>query len=383
MSVNLRIGQTWGLVALVSALLFLMALFFSVLAPLLPSLKHDFGLSTFQAGVLVAIYGVGAVAGAIPAALIALRIGVKPTAFAGLAILALASVVFGLASSYGELLAARFMQGVGDYGCGTPALAWMFDTVPVARRGEMLGITLGASAAGAVLGPVFGAIAVSAGRGPSFIAIAIVCMLLILVALPFPPPPRIPGTRLRVRVALGSGKVQAAMWLNSVPGLLAGAILVIAPLELHHLGASAGAIAACYGAAALIGVPLKPFVGRWSDKHGRRRPIRVTLVVVLVLLLTVPWIDGLWLALTLISVMLVAISVLTPPILAMLSDASMAAGASQLLAVMLMNIAGAPGSVIGSLGAGLVTQAAGQSVTYVALAILVVVSFVTVSRSPI
>src|ERR1700746_1320697 len=182
--------------------MFLELVFFTVLSPLLPELKHQLGLSTSQAGVLVAMYAVGCAVGAIPALLIVVRLGVRTTALVSLATFAAMSVVFGLADAYGELLAARFVQGLAGAACWTVAMLWLLEVAPLQRRGELLGFAFGVSeagrgggagaggllgfafgvsGAGAIAGPAAGGIAAAAGRATTFAAIAGLCALLALV----------------------------------------------------------------------------------------------------------------------------------------------------------------------------------------------------------
>src|ERR1700693_3755361 len=144
--------------------MFLELFFFAVLSPLLPGLKHGLGLSTAQAGLLVAMYAIGAIVGAFPRLMVAVRGGVKTTALASLLTFAAMSVAFGLVKSYDALLAARFLQGVAGAACWTAAMIWLLEATPVARRGEMLGFAFGVSEAGAIAGPAAGGGAAGGGR---------------------------------------------------------------------------------------------------------------------------------------------------------------------------------------------------------------------------
>src|SRR3954451_22959416 len=128
--------------------MFLELVFFTVLSPLLPGLKADLGLSTSQAGVLVAMYAVGCAVGAIPALMIVARVGVRTTALASLATFATMSVAFGLAHGYEALLAARFVQGLAGAACWTAAMIWLLEVAPLERRGVLLGVAFGVSEAG-------------------------------------------------------------------------------------------------------------------------------------------------------------------------------------------------------------------------------------------
>src|ERR1700745_859974 len=100
------------LLLLVGAIVFVDTMFFAALTPLLPHYAHTHHLSKAGAGVLAAMYPIGALVAAIPGGVVAARFGVKPTVLAGLSLLAVTTVAFGLANTIWELDAARFMQGV-------------------------------------------------------------------------------------------------------------------------------------------------------------------------------------------------------------------------------------------------------------------------------
>src|SRR3954449_13479144 len=87
------------LVALVCAVLFVDTIFYAAITPLLPHYRHELGLSTQQAGILAAGYPAGPLLAALPAGWSAARAGVRAAVVAGLAIMAVSSVVFGLAGS--------------------------------------------------------------------------------------------------------------------------------------------------------------------------------------------------------------------------------------------------------------------------------------------
>ena len=59
-------------------------MFYAALTPLLPHYSDELGLSKAGAGLLAAAYAIGALAGGIPAGMLASRFGVKPTLLGGL-----------------------------------------------------------------------------------------------------------------------------------------------------------------------------------------------------------------------------------------------------------------------------------------------------------
>ena len=369
------------LLLFISAMMFLELFFFAVLSPLLPSLKHELGLSTAQAGLLVAMYALGGLVGAVPAVMIVVRAGVKLTAIASLATFAVVSVAFGLVHSYDALLATRFSQGLCAAALWTSAMVWLLEGAPVERRGEMLGFAFGVSEAGAIAGPVVGGVAAAIGRGWTFAAVAAFSLLLAAVGTRFQSPAPIADRQLRLRSMLSSAQVRTAMSIALLPAILLAAISVLAPLQQHRLGAGAGEIAATFGIAATVGILVRPLFGRWSDRQGPLRPIRLGLLASSPVVLAVPWMESrLTLALLVIAA-LVLTGVLWAPLMVMLSDACVAAGVSQVMAVAIMDLTWPPGNALGSSGGAALAQAAGQRWAYAAIAGALLIGFLTLSRA--
>jgi predicted MFS family arabinose efflux permease len=372
------------LLALTTALMFLELVFFTVLSPLLPGLKHDLDLSTSQAGVLVAMYAVGCAVGAIPSLMIVVRLGVRRTALVALATFATMSLLFGLAHGYDALLAARFVQGLAGAACWTAAMLWLLETAPLDRRGELLGIAFGVSEAGAIAGPAAGGIAAAAGRGPTFAAIAGLCAVLGVVIARVPAPRAPAEKRLGLGVALSSRNVRKVMWITLLPATLLAAISVLAPLQQHRLGAGSGEIAATFAAAAVLGIAIQPFYGRWSDRSGPLRPVRFGLLACAPVVVALPWMQTRFGTAALVVVALILVDVLWAPVMVMLSDATTAVGMGQLMVVAMMDLTWPPGNIVGSAGGGALAQAVGQHVTYAVMAALLLAGCAALSgrRAP-
>ena len=368
------------LLALTTALMFIELVFFSVLSPLLPGLKSDLGLSTSQAGLLVAMYAVGCAVGAIPALLVVVRLGVRRTAIVSVAMLGAMSVLFGLAHSYDALLAARFVQGIAGAACWTAAMLWLLDVAPLDRRGELLGVAFGISEAGAIAGPAAGGIASAAGRASTFIAIAGFCLLLSLITTRFSAPAPPAQKRLGLGPALASPRIRKIMWITLLPAIVLAAISVLAPLQQHRLGAGPGEIAVTFSVAAILGILVRPLYGRWSDRQGPRRPVRIGLLACAPFVLVVPWMHTRFGTAAFVVLALILIGVLWAPVMVMLSDACDAAGIAQLVVVAMMDLTWPPGNIIGSAGAGAIAQAAGQRVAYVVLALALLGGFAALGR---
>ena len=153
------LGRVRRLLLLVSSIIFVDALLFTALTPLVPAYAEEFDLSKAGAGLLVGAYGAGALFGGIPGGLAAARFGPKRAVVAGLVLLSVSSFAFALADSAMALGGARFVQGIASTATWAGALAWISVTAPRERRGEVIGTAFGAAIFGAVLGPVFGGLA--------------------------------------------------------------------------------------------------------------------------------------------------------------------------------------------------------------------------------
>jgi MFS family permease len=370
------------LLVFVSATVLLESTFFAVLAPLLPYYEDEFGLSTSALGALSAVYSGGALVGAIPSGLLAVRVGVKPTVLGGLAIIVATSVAFGLADSAWVLYAARFGQGVGSALAWTGGLAWLIAAAPRERRGELIGIAMGAALVGALAGPVLGGAASLAGPAPAFAAVAAVGVGLAAWAWTIPafPPSEKPQPLRVLREAARTREVISGIWLVSLAAFLLGVISVVAPLRLDELGWGAVGISAAFLVAAGLEGAMNPLIGRWSDRGGRLAPVRAGLVGAIAVSVVLPWVDVRWPYLLLVVVAGVAYGVNWVPGTALLSDGAERAGVDQGFGFALLNVAWAPANVVGAgLGGGL-ADAFGDAAAYLLAAALCLFTLVAVQR---
>src|ERR687892_2869952 len=212
------------LLVFVSATVLLESTFFAVLAPLLPYYEDEFGLSTSALGALSAVYSAGALVGAIPSGLLAVRVGVRPTVLGGLVIIVATSIAFGLAGSAWVLYAARFGQGAGSALAWTGGLAWLVAAAPRGRRGELIGIAMGAAVAGALLGPVLGGVASVTGPAVAFGAVAATGVGLAIWAWATPAfkPADEPQPARALLGAFRERQVISGFWLVSLAAFLLG-----------------------------------------------------------------------------------------------------------------------------------------------------------------
>jgi len=370
------------IVLLTSAVVLLDTLFFSALTPLLPHYAHELGLSKVGAGVLAGAYPAGALAGAIPSGIVAARVGVKPTVLVGLVVVAVCTVIFGIATSEWALDTARFFQGVASAFSWTGALAWLVAAAPAERRGRVIGRAFAAAVAGALFGPVLGGIASVAGTGWTFSAVAVleVGLTVWAVMTPAARPERPQGTGALVR-ALRDRRILAAFWLVVLPSLLFGNLDVLAPLRLSALGLGTVGIGAAFLAAAAAEALNNGFLGRVSDRHGPRPPLLAGLAGSIVVAAAVPWPANRFALAALIVLAGVAFGTFYTPGMTLLANLAEEIGLDYGYAFALINLAWAPGFAIGAAGGASLAGATNDAVPYLVLSALCAATLLATGRT--
>lgn len=371
------------LVLLASAVVLVDTLFYSVVAPLLPHYRDELGISEAAAGILAAAYPAGTLIGSIPGGLLAARAGARRTVLAALLGIAVSSLVFGFAQNIVLLDIARFVQGFAGAFTWAGALTWLIGATPPARRGELIGTALAAATAGSLLGPVAGTIAEAIGPEIVFSSVVVIAAALAIWALtmPAPPPAGAPQPLGDIARAARRGPVLGAGWLVALPAAAFAAMAVVGSLRLDDLGASGVVVGATFLVGAVVEASISPSIGRWSDRRGRLVPIRAGLLcgAVALVAFTLPQNVAL-LAVTMI-VVTVTLALFWGPAIALLADATEAAGLHLAIGFAFVNLAWAAGQVIGSAAGGALAEHVGEAVAPLLVAALALVSLVALARA--
>ena len=369
------------LLLLTGAIVFFDTLFFTALTPLLPHYAHTLGLGKPGAGVLAAAYPAGALVGALPSGMVAVRVGVKPTLIVGLTCVAVCTILFGVGTQAWELDVARFIQGLASSFSWTGALAWLVAATPASRRGTTIGSAFAAATGGALFGPVLGAVASQAGIGLTFGVVGAASLGLAVWAGATPAArPEQPQPLRALADALRSGRVVLGVWFVVLPALLFGTLSVLAPLRLSHLGLGPLAIGGAFLAGAATETVSNIVIGRASDRHGPLAPLRFGLAGSIVVAALLPWPDsGVALAL-LVVVADLAFGTFFTPGMTMLSHEGERLGLDSGYTFALVTLAWAPGQTAGAAGGGALAHALGDKAPYLLLAAVCLVTLALVTR---
>jgi MFS family permease len=369
------------LLLLVSAIVFVDAMLFGALTPLVPGYARELDLTKTGAGLLVASFGAGALLGGIPGGLAAARLGSRIAVVGGLVLLGVASLSFAVADTAVELGTARFVQGFSSTVTWAGALAWIAESAPRERRGEVIGTVFGAAVAGAVLGPMFGGVAEIVSVSVAFAGVGIVAFAfagLSAVSTHAGSRRSEPGGLGR---AVRDPRFLGGLWLNTLPAFLFGTLVVLTPLALDAAGWATLTIAAVFLAAGLVEVVINPFLGRATDRVGRLLPIRVALaasVVITVLLAATGSATGIA---VLVCAAAIGFGALYTPGMALTSYRADLAGLAQGLAFGAMNTAWALGNMTGPAVGGALAQAVGDAAPYLVCAVLCAITLAASFRA--
>ena len=355
-------------VLLISFVVLMDTALYSALTPLLPHYADRFGLSRSGAGLLLACYGVGVLAAALPSGVLASRLGPKNAVLGGLVLVAGASVAFAFADDPWTLGATRVVQGIGSSATWAGGLTWLVAVTPAERRGRTMGTAIGAAVFGALVGPLLGAIADFAGSRATFTAFAgIVVVALVLAARE----PGVPAQPQRLRdawPAFRDRRLLVGLWVTLLPALLFGAYSLGVSFRLHDAGWRTSAIAAVFLGAAGLETVMNPLLGRVVDRHGQLPPIRIAALLSVGFALALAWTTAPAALVPLALVAALAFGAFYAPGMAIISTSAERAGLAQGLAWGVMNGAWAAGNVVGPAAAGAISQTVSDAAPWIVVA---------------
>jgi MFS family permease len=357
-------------VAILSAVSFTVALGYGIVAPAIPAFARQFGVSVAAAAGVISAFALMRVAFALPAGRLVDRFGSRTVMSAGIAVVAVSSLLAGLSRSFAELLVLRGVGGLGSAMFSVSAQALLLASVPGGLRGRASGLYTGGFLLGGITGPALGGVVASWSlRAPFFLYGALLVVPAVIAATGFRPAARpvtplaAPSLRESLAVlagALRSRAYRAVAAVNFADGFavlgIRGAIIPLFVRDsLHRSAAWTGTGFLVF--AALNGAALLP-AGRVADTLGRRPVMVAGCAISAAGLLLLAVLPGPWAYLGALAVAGAGSGLLDVAPAAMLGDLLSAQARQGGVLVAFFQMAGDAGAVTGPVVAGLLVDGA-------------------------
>ncbi|MFM9035361.1 MAG: MFS transporter [Mycobacterium sp.] len=257
----------------------IVALGYGLVAPVLPDLALHFGVSISAATFIITAFALMRLLAAPPTGMLVQRLGERKVYISGVLIVAVTTVACGFAHTYWQLLVFRALGGIGSTMFFVSALGLMIRISPHDARGRVAGLFAGAFLVGSVAGPVLGNMTAGLGLRAPFLmygALLILAAAVVLVGLrksPLAAPPDEDELTVTVWVALRHRAYRAALLSNFATGWsLFGLRFALVPLFVEEvLDRQPRHVAGLALAAFAVGnVAVVMYAGRLSDRIGRK-----------------------------------------------------------------------------------------------------------------
>jgi predicted MFS family arabinose efflux permease len=270
--------------AALSVAVFMVSLDARVVAPLLPTVARDFGVSMAQAGWMVSAYQLPYGLFQLAYGPLADRFGKVRVATAAMIVFAAGTALCGSGHALWVVVLFRALTGAAAAAVFPLTLAFIGDTVPYAERQSTIGALMASSSAAQAFSTSAGGLLATAVSWrtvfPVLGALAGASALWLLTLQRHAPAPAAPGGRARER---GNARPRAAAILRApqllpLLGLVAsegflffGAFSYLSGLMEQALGLRVLTIGAILGLTGLSQLAASRLLRRWVRRHGERR----------------------------------------------------------------------------------------------------------------
>lgn len=267
------------LLALLAAVQFTNILDFVIMMPLGPQLMPALGIGPSQFGLVISAYTFSAGTTGLAAAFFLDRFNRKTALLALYLGFGLGTVACALAPTYEWLVGARVLTGAFGGVLASLVLAIIGDAVPESRRGQAIGVVMGAFSVASVLGVPFGLFLASRFSWHLPFVLLGGLSLAVGVVIYFVMPnmrghigPRAVPLRERAAAVLGlfgNGSVRAALLLTAL--LMLGQFTVISflsPSLVANVGFTNAQLSYVYLVGGGLSFFTSPLMGRLADRYG-------------------------------------------------------------------------------------------------------------------
>lgn len=305
-----------------AAVSFCVALGFGVVAPAIPLFARQFGVGATAAGAVVSAFALMRFVSALGAGWLVDRVGERTGLHVGIAVVAVSSLLAGLAQSYPQLLVLRGIGGVGSALFGVAAVGLVLRVAERRIRGRAMSVYRTGFLVGGIVGPALGGVVLGISlRAPFFLyagtlGLAVVVVLVFVErsarrgvavgggrdaggaddgeAVAATGDAGEPGSDAQAeaehgseaaepsfREVLATPEYQAALVANLAVGLaVLGLRSAVVPLLfVASLGAAPGWVGVAFLVSTVVQTALMFPAGRWSDTAGRRPTLVVGAIV--------------------------------------------------------------------------------------------------------
>jgi MFS family permease len=381
-------------VYVLAVIAFVVALGFGIVAPAIPLFARSFGVGTTAVGLAVSAFAFFRFVSAFGGGRLVERFGERTVLASGLAIVAVATGLAGLAGNYPLFLTLRAFGGIGSAMFTVSALSLLLRVAPPSHRGRAAATWQGGFILGGIAGPAAGGLlAELSPRLPFFLYAAsllvagAVAMVLLRPSATTPASARVSvGQDLApdpvgLRAALRTRAYIAALVANlGIGWMLFGVRNSLVPLyvteELGRTVAWAGAGLLAGSAAQALGLLRS---GRLADTWGRRPTLVLgaAIATASTAVLTLP--PALWIFLLSMAAFGLAASFLASVPAALVADVS-PARSGRVVAVFQMSAD--LGAIVGPLAAGWLTDVASYQWAFAVTTAVLAAGLLTALRLP-
>ena len=257
----------------------------SLLVPLLPLIRNDFGLNYLEAGILVSAFSITSGFSQLPMGWVTDKLGPRRMIAAGLSGVGIAAISISLTSKFSQMLPILIIMGVVAGAYHPSAISQLPRYFPAEKRGRAIGFHLLGGSIGFMLGPFLGGIiAAIAGWRIVYVLLslpAILTALLLLWTL---------GKEWEVPAGTEDEAVNHSIWktLRGVALILGAAVLAqlfvgsavnyvpIYFVDIH--GVNPAYAAMLLALVRFGGVIASPIGGSMSDRFGIKKTVMLSLV---------------------------------------------------------------------------------------------------------
>lgn len=254
--------------------MFISMLGMGIVSPFLPIYADHLGASSLELGLVQAAFNITGIGTLLFIGRLSDRFGRKSFLMGGLSILALASVGLMYSTSIAQLIAWRFVQGLGASAHLPIAQAYMGDITPEGDEGKWMGLFNAVLFAGMGAGPLAGGVIADAlGIRIAFLTMAVLNVLGLAATLLFlkePPRKTAALEHASYTAPLKSRVLQGVFAYRLTTGIGTASLMAFMPLYADlKIGMSAGLIGVLMAARTPISI-LQSYTGRLADKWNRR-----------------------------------------------------------------------------------------------------------------